>query len=477
MNGNVKFSCKYIIWILILIVVIIIVNSLIGYQINGNILSNKKISIKNGLNKYKHLNDIEIPTLNEFKEQLLCPIMNEYPNNEILKIIYNNQFKKKCNSNNTKFFVHDISKHDSGIGSLIEAYISPIFWKAISLNRTYIIIGKWKWAKDYKYCKNTNGLECYTLPVSNCNYNEIIKYHKPKRLNRNSANNISYLMNINNTIISCNLKCSKSGLNRNDILKWFNNTYKMDISIYNVNGILFSYIFRINYKVRNIILNNIINIYYNDIYSNNYKYIIGWALRHSDKCVEETKCWRLNDYINLLKGLYYMNNDYNTFLITSEDHDMIGKIVNAFNSSKINIIYNKYDIHLKGGNPKMKITTNNWVTNVVVQCLTNFILQNAFSNVIIFNRNSNWLRFIIYSLNVMKCNSIFYDTIIPSKLTSCIEIIQDGINTNKNEKHKSIILNKQLFGTMDNKTFYNKFNLFLDHNRICGTYDISFMYK
>ena len=95
-------------------------------------------------------------------------------NNKSLKIVFHNQFKEDCYSNDTKFFFHDIHNHDRDIGPLMEAYLSPVFWKVILLNRTHLIVSKWDWVKNYKYCNQTNALECYTLSLSKCNYNEKI---------------------------------------------------------------------------------------------------------------------------------------------------------------------------------------------------------------------------------------------------------------------------------------------------------------
>ena len=441
------------------------------------ILSNQS-SLNNILNQYKYYSDISFPTFDQFKQQLFCPTINEDPNDFILELIYKNQFKQNCYDKDVKFLVHDISLDPSGIGSFLNAFVSEIFWKAMALNRTYLMIGNWKWSNGYTYCQNKKATECYTLPVSNCNYSALIKHYKPKHLNPLEATNKTYLMESDDNILVCYLRCYRSGLNRDMILEWFNNEYNRSINIYNVEGILFSYIFRINYQVRSLVFKNIKEIYINDIYPNNYSNIVGWVLRGSDKCDRETICWSLNDYKHVLQGLYYINNEYNTFLISSEDHDLLLNIINNTYQENFNFIYFKNDTFMNGGSFRGIIYKNNsdWNENVIVKSLTIFMLQLVFSKTIMLNRNSGWARYIMYGMNTLQCKSLFYSNINDNNINPhipCMEIVQHGGNTPRFEKPKTLVVNSDLFGKITNETFYKKFNVFLDEDRICGSYDMS----
>ena len=120
-------------------------------------------------------------------EQLFCPIrysqslyatQNIISNagERLLKYIYDTQFISNCDDPNHKYIIFDISQtRGTGIGASFNGGILKYFARAIMSKRTFLINGKFEWTESNKDCDKYIGMECYFLPLSNCDPTDILK--------------------------------------------------------------------------------------------------------------------------------------------------------------------------------------------------------------------------------------------------------------------------------------------------------------
>ena len=116
---------------------------------------------------------------NELNDQMLCKLDegNQFSDgmHQFLQFLFQIQFTADCNSLNTKFIIYDIAlEAKQGFGSSITNRLKRILSISLMLNRTLLITGKYDWSYNLSYCTGFDAMECYFIPISNCNALDIL---------------------------------------------------------------------------------------------------------------------------------------------------------------------------------------------------------------------------------------------------------------------------------------------------------------
>lgn len=194
-------------------------------QINTNFSTNNKqivssptpiffndYKFKKLLEYYNNHSSSHPSSLYHLHEQLFCPLKHSFTftahdsvsnaQEIILRKIYELQFayylssplesnfnlntsmddkeREFCVSNkNSKYLILNAKAFgQSGLGAITNGPLIKYLYRAILSNRTLLLNGKWQWSSPHAYCSKYIAMECYFLPISNCNkyVDEIIRY-------------------------------------------------------------------------------------------------------------------------------------------------------------------------------------------------------------------------------------------------------------------------------------------------------------
>eukprot|EP01084_Bolivina_argentea_P072019 130809_1 len=113
----------------------------------------------------------------DLSHQQFCPIPQTATNlKQFLQFIYETQFGRDCNDPNQRFVIYDVKiEAGSGLGASLLGNLKRYFAVSLMLNRTFLLTGAYDWSFDRPYCQGKDGMECYFLPVSNCNPIDILQ--------------------------------------------------------------------------------------------------------------------------------------------------------------------------------------------------------------------------------------------------------------------------------------------------------------
>ena len=113
----------------------------------------------------------------DLNNQQFCSIHKfDKKHQKLLRTIYDLQFTRSCNINENKFLIYDVGLENArGLGASLFGYFCRYLTVALQLNRTLLFHGQFDWTIDAKYCHNTNGMECYFLPLSHCDPRDILE--------------------------------------------------------------------------------------------------------------------------------------------------------------------------------------------------------------------------------------------------------------------------------------------------------------
>ena len=344
---------------------------------------------------------------------------------------------------------------------MINAGLLKILYRAIYSNRTLILHGKWQWTGNLKYCmhkgtkKQIRGMNCYTMPTSNCKYDKLIKYfgidseYKGRLPTNCSIGDNRTLPLCKQRIITINKRQEGWGYfpEPSTMDKWL--LYKFRINYNTFRAVSTSFFFRLNSKVRKIIYEKIRNAWINSlrtVYNGNINDItinpvntISIPIRHSDKCKMhhkggEMECWTVKEYIGFLESVAFLsNNRIDTVIITSESTEFVNNLTmsikeydNKWNFSKHKwkrVIINKDDISSQIGASDYLLNRERYEEflsyaddrlgtslefDPIVGALSSMLLQISNSKYIVFTKSSNWLD-LIWSLSKhLNCEYIFW---------------------------------------------------------------------
>ena len=94
---------------------------------------------------------------------------------QFLRSLFQIQFNADCTSLDTKFIIYNIAlEAKTGFGSSITNGLKRILAVSMMLNRTLLLTGKHDWSYDLSYCTGYDAMECYFVPISNCNALDIL---------------------------------------------------------------------------------------------------------------------------------------------------------------------------------------------------------------------------------------------------------------------------------------------------------------
>eukprot|EP01084_Bolivina_argentea_P234242 394342_1 len=294
--------------------------------------------------------------LDEFNQQLLCPIKNNHHDDELYKKkmnflnqILQIQFPQDCTTQ--KYLVIN-NACARGLFHDLKCWIS-YFHDAFIHNRTLIWNGIWPHAKQ-KYCGNTS-TECFFLTVSNCTkyIQNIITQTAhicrgicseyvnicPKNVGTAYLNYTQY--DNNATIVHCKSSWGNKQLDGKQT-KWYKHAFGLDESDFT--AIMMAFFLRLrsdlSYKVNNIVMKSL------QVGTYPLKFIpensISIPVRWGDKCLNwhlnhsymsqnnitatggaEMICFTPRQYFDLLRELKYLIPNIDTLVITSESNGIV----------------------------------------------------------------------------------------------------------------------------------------------------------
>ena len=367
----------------------------------NNLLINDK-KFNELLSYYSMVSNVSPSSWIHLNEQLFCPIsysQSLYPTQSIisnagerlLKYIYDIQFIKDCDNPSHKYIIFDISQTGgTGIGATFNGGILKYFARAIMSQRIFLINGKFEWAEGNKYCDEYDGMQCYFLPLSNCDANDILSKTDKNEIwtggvpthctlgdDQFDDNNKNKLNWCTERVIYANKRSSGWNPKNQDINMWINKHFKhKNQSIFSnfvqFKAILQAFIFRLKPKVRVIIMEKVRNAFIKSLsFKNNknenviYKFdpfkSVSFPIRASDKCHEnklglngEMQCWTKEEIFYIIQSIHVLNKNINTLIFTSEDFHFIDKLlscikyqINCQNTTKMNIFENYLDFKWK----------------------------------------------------------------------------------------------------------------------------------
>eukprot|EP01084_Bolivina_argentea_P036188 66992_1 len=394
--------------------------------------------------------------------------MNKYPSSWIH---LNEQLFCPIRYSQSLYSTNSISNAGTGIGAIFNGAILKHFIRAIMSKRIFLINGEFEWSKHAKYCSKYIGMECYFLPLSNCDPNELLlKTDKkdiwsgsipPTHCTLGDIDDDKSLQWCTERIIYSISKSSGWTPKNSDINQWIhshlinnNNNKSIFSNFVEFKSVLQSFVFRLNSKVRPIVMNKVRNAFIKSLSYNNtnnmhnfdpYK-SISFPIRASDKCHKnklglhgEMECWTREELFLILQTIHTLNKNIDTVIFTSEDFDFVDKLIKCIkyqiycdNKTEMNIFSNylnfkwkiiiNYDdnkpsignamfIKFKNNNDeKFKFQNDIGIDlkhDVVVGALSSMMLQMN-SKYVIHTKSSSWLDNIWSMASSLFCESILW---------------------------------------------------------------------
>ena len=465
-------------------------------------------------------------------DQLFCPIKysqtlspsHSASNGDevLLKVLYRLQFKANCfdTDESNKFLVFDVRTMGSrGIGACINAMLLKIMFRAIYSNRTLLLIGQWRWTKPLRYCNGSEGMSCYMLPTSNCNYKQILSHfgrseeYKGTLPTHCDIGDNKTLPLCSERILTINKRSDGWGYFPMPSVmdKWLLRTFK----VFNFNqfrAVCTAFFFRLQPRVRRIVYEKVKKSVLLSLNSsmNPFK-TLSLPIRQSDKCktdnvrAGEMDCWSEREFILFLDSVSFLSdNRIDTVIITSESTQFLNNLTAAikeFDEWKYSehkwrrIVVNKHYISSQIGaadyrqSEWMRYSDDRLATQLefdpIVGALSSMLLQIANSQYIAHTKSSNWLDLIFALSKSLNCHSIFwreqlqtngFGSIFLQIDTKCFEFIQWGIG-NKLVFKKSITYPPDLWEVMkqkfkNDKEFEREFGIRSKSYRPCTRFDV-----
>ena len=450
---------------------------------------------KSGINSYTLDSSKNYRTLDDFNNELFCPLQmsitstnstnntqqqqlkyNKYE--KLLKDIFRLQFPGDCTINNnsdTKFYIVDQSCV-SGLFAFLHCFAGHMY-RAITKNRTFIFNTLYN--KNYtikkheknsmiafsEYCNN-KGDECLFLPLTNCSiidektgYN-LIKHAKlENEYFLKTPQSIHKIHQLNESTLKQQMKekmrnikvIHQSGFRRPPIDCYQVKELWPTMSCSQFTTMMFNIFLRIQPSMLNIINKMVYNSldYYNEGYSFfKPQETISSPVRWTDKCSNnpnrvgrsEQECFTLREYINVFKLLQIiMDNKLSSMIVTSESRQVISQLSNQtlydpiVDLMNMTLLFNKYDIMQESGS--LKYSSNKNPLSVFLSLISSMKLQFA-GKYFAFSINSGWSSGIFALKTLFHCKPLYQ--------TQIELLINNGYSNEfiSDEKNLSMILNK-----------------------------------
>eukprot|EP01083_Nonionella_stella_P001921 5536_1 len=426
------------------------------------------------LSYYSKISEITYPSSwIHLNEQLFCPIRHSHAittdtisnaGERLLKYIYNTQFVSDCHDTNHKYIIFDITQmKGTGIGATFNGAILKWFIRAMMSDRIFLINGAFGWAQDVAHCTSFIGMECYFLPPSNCNPNDILSKAQHKDVWKGSLpthctlGDDDILHWCSERIIYSTAKASGWAPPNADINQWIHSHVAHNISLFSnfveFKAVLQSFIFRMKPNVRGIVMKKVRNAFIKSLSITKERMhnfdpfkSISFPIRASDKCYKnaldlngEMQCWTKEEVFLILQSVHVLSGHIDTVIFTSEDFDYVDKLMDCMehqthceNTSAMNIfdnyldfewhiITNDEDTKPSIGNAKFKLYQAkhkqkfkfvddigvDWEHDVVVGAFSSFMLQMQ-SKYVVHTKSSSWLDNVWNMASSLFCESILW---------------------------------------------------------------------
>eukprot|EP01083_Nonionella_stella_P006186 17981_1 len=419
------------------------------------------------LNAYSHYNRTNrsigiIPSSwQELNEQQLCTLErvsntnNPDPLESFLRFIYKIQFSQNCTDPNTQFVIYDVNlEAKQGLGASILGSVKRNFAASLMLNRTFLLTGSYDWAHGKSYCQGKDAMQCYFLPISNCNATRILhqmKHHKdksniyyqgPRPLDCLFGDNIFQKTNLPHCsykVIHINRGYRGYVMKNGDIQRWTRGTFGVLMMGYE--ALVTTFFLRPQPNVRKIIYEKIhksIRKSFNErVPSVPTQNIVAFPIRASDKCKgidnitgnkythqAEITCFNPLEYVQVMNSIkYFTNHNIDHVILTSEDSVFVQKVMDLMkdeavsNVSDWHIIRNTEDFSVGEGTTTYKQTVK--VFNValdgdlgsslekdhIVSALSSLMFQvHLEPEYMVYGDSSTWLKIMWRWLALLNCN-------------------------------------------------------------------------
>ena len=396
----------------------------------------------------------DLITWEQLNNEQFCKIeqSSSFSNQQkLLEYITDLQFNIDCNDKRNKYIVINMDIFRiMGLGAALGS-ISKYFVVSLQLNRTLLIRGQYIWAElASDYCNDTIGMECYFLPLSNCNADDILstvntsditQYHQGSpndcifgsynRKKQNLTHCVSRVIDI------------KEGKINPAIFRFINQWSNRMFGLHHneLIAVLKAFMTRPQLYVRNIVYRKISKSIQKslngDVNKLNASQTVSLPIRASDKCkninnithqsyytTPEIECFTPNEYLDLLNTIQlYADNTIDTVILTSEDQlflkQMIDTIQNNENSNvkHWNIITNTEDYSVGEGTisfektarkSNLTINENMWTslyTDPIISALSSLMLQiHLDSEYLVYGDSSSWTTLMWEWSGSLNCN-------------------------------------------------------------------------
>eukprot|EP01083_Nonionella_stella_P317333 1154781_1 len=207
-------------------------------------------------------------TWQQLNEQQFCRIEESQTQIDFFQFLHHNQFPHDCNASSTKFLLFDIYlEAKNGLGASLFGAMMRYFTTALMLNRTFLLHGVFDWSSIVDHCADTNAMECYFLPLSNCDSSHLVDsinktdktlYYEGKGPtdcifgNNNPYHNLSHCTH---KVIYINRKNRNRPVMERSISSWTKTTF--DMSHHEYAGLITSFLLRPQPLVRDIVFDKI----------------------------------------------------------------------------------------------------------------------------------------------------------------------------------------------------------------------------
>eukprot|EP01084_Bolivina_argentea_P106005 189832_1 len=452
----------------------------------------------------------------QLNDQQFCSIHKNTSHQKLLQDIYKQQFNRDCNDPSTKFIIYDIwLEKTRGLGASLYGYLCRYMTVALQTNRILLLHGTFDWTENKGYCKGKNAMECYFLPLSNCDSIDILaqtntsdptQFHQGKNpSNCIFGDNDPYknLSHCQQRVILINARRTPKPLFQKPISIFAEQHWNM--KIFEFESILVAFFMRPQQIISEIIdeklqksINKSLNGSIDDLDPSRY---ISMPIRASDKCKNigtitqkhythkaETSCFTPIEYVLLMNAMrYYSNTSLIGVILTSEDNEFVKQVVNIMrydnrsNVSDWNVILNTEDYSVGEGTTTYKNTKRLYhaelnseigtslYTDHIVSALSSLMLQLRLeTEYLIWLYESSWTELMWNWLAILNCN-VNKKKHIPN-YNKCVKLLTSGYIHWRD--HNKVEFAADIWEKIkkDNLTvtqFYNKFGLWYSHKSYC----------
>eukprot|EP01083_Nonionella_stella_P139203 424126_1 len=458
------------------------------------------------------LQPIHPATWQHLNKQQFCRIEQSPTQLRFFQFLYHNQFPKNCGATTTKFLIYDIHlEASSGLGASLFGNLLRYFTTALMLNRTFLLHGVFDWSSIVQYCADTNAMECYFLPLSNCdplhllsntNKRDVMEGKGPSDCIFGDNNHKHRLSHCTHKIIYINRRNYDRPVMRKAITKWSKSTFDMDISEYS--ALITSFLLRPQPIVKDIVLDKIRKAVYKSLNGKvnqlNASKTISLPIRASDKCDNiarvtgkhythkpEISCFTPFEYVSVMNAMEYLlpNGSVDSVILTSEDASFVRMVVDIMRNRTYSMVYdwnviiNTEDYSVGEGTTtyqrtqKVYHTVNGEVgtsfyTDHIVSAMSSLLLQlHLDTEYFVVLRSSSWTHLMWKWTPMLNCNIYNPDRHV-MRHAKCLALAVPGYEA-KYRREKYVVLPNEMCQALRERNvtrddFFSRFGILIGAN-------------